>query len=99
MTKTLSAGHLINDNVTADPESVTPLDTDASSASDLNRTTPAISLTTTFGVLLNDGVTPDTNVATATDSGGTMDLNPYAEAGWFLNDGGLFVGNPIVFSG
>lgn len=99
MTKTLSAGHLINDNLTADPESVIPLDTDASSASDLNRTTPAISLTTTLGVLLNDGVTPDTNEAAATDSGGTMDLNPYAEAGWFLNDGGLFVGNPIVFSG
>ena len=99
MNKSISAGHLLFDNVTADPESVIPLDTDASSATDLNRTTPAISLTTTFGVLLNDGVTPDTNIATASDSGGTMDLNPYAEAGWFLNDGGLFVGNPITFSG
>lgn len=99
MNKNISAGHLIFDNVTADTESVIALDTDASSATDLNRTTPAISLTTTFGVLLNDGVTPDTNIATAEDSGGNMDLNPYAEAGWFLNDGGLFVGNPITFSG
>lgn len=99
MTKTLTAGHLINDNVTADSEGVIASDTDASSASDLNRTTPAFSLTTTFGTVLNDGVTPDTNIATATDSGGTMDLNPYAEAGWFLNDGGLFVGNPIDFTG
>ena len=98
-TKDLSAGHIINDGVTTDSEAVTPLDTDASSATDLNRTTPAISLTTTFGVILADGVTSDTNVATATDSGGTMDLNPYAEAGWFLNDGGLFVGNPITFTG
>ena len=89
----------INDGVTTDDETVYSLDTDASSPTDLNRTTPAISLTTTFGVILADGVTSDTNVATATDSGGTMDLNPYAEAGWFLNDGGLFVGNPIAFTG
>jgi hypothetical protein len=99
ITKALSAGHYINDNTTTDNEGVTVTDTDASSASDLNRTIPAISLTTTFGVILNDGVTADSNVATATDSGGTMDLNPYGEAGWFLNDGGLYVGNPITFTG
>ena len=99
ITKTLSAGHYINDGVTTDIEGVTPLDTDASSATDLNRTTPAFSSTKTIGVLLNDGVTADTNVATPTDSGGTIDVNPYAEAGWFLNDGGLYVGNPITFSG
>ena len=39
-TKDLSAGHIINDGVTTDSEAVTPLDTDASSATDLNRTTP-----------------------------------------------------------
>lgn len=99
ITKTLSAGHYINDGVTTDIEGVTPLDTDASSATDLNRTTPAFSSTKTIGVLLNDGVTADTNVASPTDSGGTIDVNPYAEAGWFLNDGGLYVGNPITFSG
>ena len=99
MTKAISAGHYINDGVTTDDETVYSLDTDASSPTDLNRTTPAISLTTTFGVILADGVTSDTNVATAQDSGGTMDVNPYAEAGWFLNDGGLYVGNPIAFTG
>ena len=99
ISKTLSAGHYINDGVTTDTEDVTPLDTDASSATDLNRTTPAFSSTKTIGVLLNDGITADTNVASPTDSGGTIDVNPYAEAGWFLNDGGLYVGNPISFSG
>ena len=99
MTKVLSAGHLINDNTTADQESVSTSDTDAVSESDLNRTIPAFSLTTTLGLVLNDGVTPDTNVVSATDNGGTMDLNPYSEAGWFLNDGGLYVGNPITFTG
>lgn len=99
ITKTLSAGHYINDGVTTDNEDVVPLDTDASSATDLNRTTPAFSSTKTIGVLLNDGITADTNVASPTDSGGTIDVNPYADAGWFLNDGGLYVGNPIPFSG
>lgn len=99
ISKTLSAGHYINDGVTTDTEDVTLLDTDASSATDLNRTTPAFSSTKTIGVLLNDGITADTNVASPTDSGGTIDVNPYAEAGWFLNDGGLYVGNPISFSG
>lgn len=98
-TKGLTSGHYINDGTTTDSESVVTSDTDASSATDLNRTIPAFSSTKTIGVLLNDGVTADTNVAAATDSGGTMDLNPYAEAGWFLNDSGLYVGNPITFTG
>jgi hypothetical protein len=91
--------HYLYDNSTADSDTITPLDTDATSSTDLNRTTPAFALTTTFGLLLNDGITSDTNTATPTDSGGTMDVNPYGEAGYFLNDNGLYVGNPITFTG
>ena len=91
--------HYLNDDITADNDTITPSDTNATSSTDLNRTTPAFALTTTLGLLLNDGVTADNNAAAATDSGGTMDVNPYGEAGYFLNDGGLFVGNPINFTG
>ena len=31
------------------------------------------------------------------DSGGIIDFNPYGEAGFFLNDSGLYVGNEITF--
>lgn len=34
----------------------------------------------------------------ATDSGGSILVNPYAEAGWFLNDSGSYVGSPITFT-
>jgi hypothetical protein len=91
--------HYLNDGVTADSDLVGTNDTDATSSTDLNRTTPAFEVTTTLGLLLNDGVTSDTNTAGATDSGGTMDLNPYGEAGYFLNESGLYVGNPINFTG
>ncbi len=102
VTKNLTAGHFINDGVTADPENVTIGDTNASSETDLNRTVPAFTLTTTLSSAYYDvgsSAFSGNNDAVATDSGGTMDINPYAEAGWFLNDGGLFVGNPINFSG
>lgn len=99
VTKNITAGHYINDNSTTDPESVVMGDGNATSETDLNRTIPAFSLTTTVGLVLNDGVTADNNEATASDSGGLMDLNPFAEAGWFLNDGGLYAGNPIEFTG
>ena len=97
--------HYLNDNITADSDAITPNDTDASSSTDLNRTTPAFALTlrawdSTNGSLthvLNDGTTLDNDTATATDSGGTLDFNPYSEAGYFLGDTGLYVGTPITF--
>ena len=149
MSKTLNAGHLINDNSTADSESVLMLssttlatskllnattfnfnnvldnnttistdsissidlekplsdtqvisDTDAVNATDLNRTRPAFVLTTTlpseYYILATTSYDGD-NSAVATDSGGFIDFNPYAEAGFFLNDGGLYVGEEITF--
>ncbi len=92
--------HYLNDGVTLDSDVQTISDTDATSATDLNRTTPAFSLTTTlpsaYYVVATQTTAGDNN-AVATDSGGFFDINPYAEAGYFLNDGGLYVGNQINF--
>ena len=99
--KTLDATHLNGDGV-LDNESVTMVDTDAASASDLNRTIPAFSLTTTFNTqyyIVGSSTYDGNNDAVPTDDGGFLDINPYAEAGYFLNDGGLYVGNQIDFSG
>jgi hypothetical protein len=65
-------------------------DTNATSATDLNRTTPAISFTKTPITETYSGTT---------DSGGNFLVNPYAEAGWFLNDTGSYVGTAITFTG
>lgn len=68
----------------------TPLDTDATSSTDLNRTTPAFSF----------AKTPITeNYSGMSDSGGNILVNPYAEAGWFSNDTGSYVGSAITFTG
>lgn len=68
----------------------TPSDTNAASANDLNRTIPAISFVKT----------PITeNYSGVLDSGGDILVNPYAEAGWFLNDAGSYVGAAISFTG
>jgi hypothetical protein len=97
----------LNDGITTDSDTQSLSDTDAANASDLNRTRPAFSVTfrtwdSTNGSLthvLNNGVTLDNDTAPAVDSGGFLDLNPYAEAGFFVNDGGLYVGNQINFTG
>ena len=95
--------HYLNDGVTLDSDVQTISDTDATSATDLNRTTPAFTITgrlldsTTTPHYLYDGVTADNDTTTPVDSGGTFLVNPYAEAGWFLNDGGVYVGTPINF--
>lgn len=56
-------------------------DTDAADASDLNRTVPSFEVT--FSV-------PGTHDVTFNESG-IINKNPYAEAGFFLNDGGVYV--------
>jgi hypothetical protein len=93
ITKSIAAGHYLNDNTTQDAEQAVISDTDATSATDLNRTTPAFVYTTTIDPTYYGG----DDTATAVDSGGLIDLNPYGEAGFFLNDGGLYVGNAITF--
>jgi hypothetical protein len=93
--KSLSGGHYLNDGSTQDAEQVVLSDTDATSDSDLNRTTPAFVYTTTIDPSYYSG----NDDAAATDSGGLIDINPYGEAGFFLNDGGLYVGNAVEFTG
>ena len=77
--------HYLNDGTTLDSDVVTITDTNAN---DLNRTTPAFSLTRTL----------DPEDTSPVDSGGIILFDPYAEAGWFLNDTGSYVGEPITFT-
>lgn len=96
----LAYTHYLYDGVTPDSDVQTISDTDASSATDLNRTTPAFSLTTTLPAayyIVGSATYAGDNSAAMVDSGGFMDVNPFAEAGYFLNDGGLYVGNQINF--
>jgi hypothetical protein len=98
--KQLDQTHVINDGVTVDNETQIISDTDAVNASDLNRTRPAFAVTTTlptaYYVVATTSFAGDNSVVTQ-DSGGIIDFNPYGEAGFFLNDGGLYVGNEITF--
>jgi hypothetical protein len=98
--KQLDQNHFINDGVTVDNETQVISDTDAVNASDLNRTRPAFAVTTTlptaYFVVATSTFAGDNAVVTQ-DSGGIIDFNPYGEAGFFLNDGGLYVGNEITF--
>jgi len=75
----------LNDNATLDNDTVAPVDT---AGSDLNRTVPYIALSK-----------PLVDTESPTDSGGQILFNPYVEAGWFLNDGGSYVGVPTTFTG
>jgi hypothetical protein len=98
--KQLDQNHFINDGTTVDNETQVISDTDAVNASDLNRTRPAFAVTTTlptaYYVVATTSFAGDNSVVTQ-DSGGIIDFNPYGEAGFFLNDGGLYVGNEITF--
>ena len=58
-------------------------DTDAADENDLNRTTPALDFTMVIEEGANDEVT-------FTESG-FINKNPYGEAGFFLNDDGIYV--------
>ena len=98
--KQLDENHVLNDGVTVDNETQIISDTDASNGSDLNRTRPAFAVTTTlptaYYIVATSSYDGD-NDAVIEDSGGIIDFNPYAEAGFFLNDGGLYVGDEITF--
>ena len=99
--KVFNSVHLNGDGI-VDNETVITTDGDAASPSDLNRTIPAFSLTTTFNTqyyIVGSATYEGNNNIVSTDSGGFLDINPYAEAGYFLNDGGLYVGNQIDFTG
>jgi hypothetical protein len=90
--------HYYNNGSTLDNDTVTAIDTNAT---DLNRTTPAFSLTRTLSTQHYDvgsGTFSGNNSATPTDDGGVILFDPYVEAGFFLNDSGSYVGIPITFT-
>ena len=58
-------------------------DTDAADENDLNRTTPALE----FNMVIEEGANDE---VTFTESG-FVNKNPYGEAGFFLNDNGIYV--------
>jgi hypothetical protein len=86
------------DGSTLDIDTVNAIDTNAT---DLNRTTPAFSLTRTLSTqhydIGTDSFSGD-NDALPTDSGGIILFDPYVESGFFLNDSGSYVGIPITFT-
>jgi hypothetical protein len=95
--KVLSAGHYLLDGSSTDTETATMVDTDASSASDLNRTNPALSVTTTLNsqyYIVGTATYAGDNSITLPTGGesGVLDLNPYAAGDYFLHDDGLYVG-------
>lgn len=77
--------HYLNNGITLDSDLTYPIDT---AGTLLNRTVPYISMAKP----LADEESPE-------DSGGIILLNPYVEAGWFLNDSGSYVGEPSTFTG
>jgi hypothetical protein len=86
------------DGSTLDNDTVSVSDTNATN---LNRTTPAFSLTRTLSTSHYDIGTDSfsgNNDAVPTDSGGIILFDPYVEAGFFLNDSGSYVGVPITFT-
>lgn len=98
--KQLDQNHYLNNGTTLDNETQIISDTDATSASDLNRTRPAFVVTTTLPAahyVVSTLTYQGNNDTVIQDSGGIIDFNPYGEAGFFLNDGGLYVGNEITF--
>ncbi len=60
--------------------------------SDLNRTVPAFILEKII-----DPTISGIDISEIVDSGGIIEFNPYGEAGFFLNDSGLYVGTEILF--
>lgn len=86
--------HLLNDGLTLDNDTVGTTDYTGTL---LNRTLPYFSTQKPLGSHKTYAGTDDNSAATATDSGGLILLNPFAEAGYFLNDSGSYVGTPSTF--
>ena len=86
--------HTLNDGYTLDDDTVGTVDYTGTL---LNRTLPYFNIAKPLGTNATyAGATEDSTVS-PTDSGGQILFNPYVEAGWFLNDGGSYVGSPTTF--
>ena len=86
--------HTLNDGYTLDDDTVGTVDYTGTL---LNRTLPYFNIAKPLGTNATyAGATEDSTVS-PTDSGGQILFNPYVEAGYFLNDGGSYVGSPTTF--
>jgi hypothetical protein len=86
--------HTLNDGYTLDDDTVGTVDFTGTL---LNRTLPYFNIAKPLGTNATyAGATEDSTVS-PTDSGGQILFNPYVEAGYFLNDGGSYVGSPTTF--
>jgi hypothetical protein len=86
--------HTLNDGYTLDDDTVGAVDYTGTL---LNRTLPYFNIAKPLGTHVTyAGATEDSTVS-LTDSGGQILFNPYVEAGYFINDGGSYVGSPTTF--
>jgi hypothetical protein len=90
----LAYDHTLNDGVSLDDDTVTPVDYTGTL---LNRTLPYFSSTKPLGNHATLAGPTENSTVSPTDSGGLILFNPYAEAGYFLNDSGSYVGTPTTF--
>jgi hypothetical protein len=86
--------HYLNNGVSLDNDTV---GTNDFTGTLLNRTLPYFNIEKPFGSHLTYAGATDDSTASPTDSGGIILVNPYGEAGYFLNDGGSYVGSPSTF--
>ena len=86
--------HYLNNGVSLDNDTV---GTNDFTGTLLNRTLPYFNIEKPFGSHLTYAGATDDSTASPTDSGGIILFNPYSEAGYFLNDGGSYVGSPSTF--
>jgi len=86
--------HTLNDGYTLDDDTVGTVDYTGTL---LNRTLPYFNITKPLGTHATLAGPTENSTVSSTDSGGLILINPYVEAGYFLNDGGSYVGTPTTF--
>lgn len=86
--------HTLNDGYTLDDDTVGTVDYTGTL---LNRTLPYFNISKPLGTHATLAGPTEDSTASPTDSGGQILFNPYVEAGYFLNDGGSYVGTPTTF--
>ena len=86
--------HYLNNGTTLDNDTV---GTNDFTGTLLNRTLPYFSTSKPLGSHATYAGATENSTATPTDSGGIILVNPYVEAGYYLNDSGSYVGTPSTF--
>jgi len=86
--------HYLNNGVTLDNDTVGTVDFTGTL---LNRTLPYFETIKPLGSHKTYANADENSTVSPTDSGGLILFNPYVDAGYFLNDGGSYVGTPTTF--